>query len=208
MMKKKVFMPLLVASMMMGIVVIHSCTKNQDTSIKNISLKALYESMDEDVPKVVDEVTVDRDDVGSYECPYCHVLLYHGDSHWHYFGTPASMRPPYGDDPEGFNVNEMMESDRPGGVPHFWGVSDCLDGLSEGSCPYSGALEGSQTMIQLIINDPEIPIYDSLRASWMLLPRFHAHKVKYRAIVNGGQNNTWHTGGGVPGWPTPDIEVP
>ena len=207
MMKKRVLMPLLVAGVMMGIVVIHSCTKVQDQSLKTISFKALYESLDEDCPYIRSELNGDRD--ATVPCPYCSVLIHSGDSHWHYFGQPASMKPPYGDDPEGFNPAEMMEMDRPDGHLHFYAVDACLQGLFNGSsCPYSGVLEGDQEMIQAIINDTTIPINDSLKASWMLLPRFHAHKVKYRAVVNGGMNNTWHTGGGVPGWPAPEIEQP
>ena len=118
------------------------------------------------------------------------------------------MKPPYGDDPDGFDVNEMMESDRPGGVPHFWAVDACLDGLSDATCPYSGVLHDDLESIIDILNDPEINVTDTVVANWMLLPRFHAHKIKYRAVVNGGVNNTWHTGGGVPGWPAPPIEQP
>ncbi len=190
MMKKRVLMPLLVASMLMGFAVIHSCTKNQDKNLKNISFKALYESLDEDCPYMRNEMNGDRD--ASIPCPYCSVLIHSGDSHWHYFGEPASMKPPYGDDEEkGFDPSEMMPVDLPIGEdgqphPHFYAVDACLDGLFNGSIP---------------INDP-------LKASWMLLPRFHAHKIKYRAVVNGGMNNTWHTGGGVPGWPDPALEQP
>ena len=207
MMKKRVLMPLLVASMLMGFAVIHSCTKNQDKNLKNISFKALYESLDEDCPYMRNEMNGDRD--ATIPCPYCHVLVHSGDSHWHYFGEPLSMKPPYGDDPEGFDPSEMMDIDLPGGHPHFYAVDACIDGLFNGSaCPYSGVLMGDQDMIQAIIDDPEIPINDSLRASWMLLPRFHAHKLKYKAVVNGGMNNTWHTGGGVPGWPDPALDQP
>ena len=214
MMKRKVFMPLLMASIMMGVVAIHSCTKNEDEAIKSISAKALYESMDEVAPMMENEVNSDRDDVGSWVCPYCSIPLYHNDTHWHYFGTPASMKPPFGDDPNGFDVNEMMEMDRPIGSdgnvhPHFWGVSDCLNGMSDESCPYSGALEGSEPMIQLLMN--ELHVSHQI-AEWMLLPRFHAHKMKYKAFQSegeyGGQYNIFHVGGGVPGWPTPDIVVP
>ena len=192
MMKKRVLMPLLVASVLMGIVVIHSCTKNQDKNLKNISYKALYESMDEDCPQMRSEVADDR---GTFECPYCHVLLHSGDSHWHYFGDPI---------PD-FDVNEMMEMDRPGGVPHFWAVDACLDGLSYGTCYYSGVLHDDPAEIQDILDDPELNITDPVVANWLLLPRFHAHKIKYRGHVDAGVNNTWHTGGGVPGWPTPPV---
>ena len=213
MMKKRVLMPLLVASMLMGFAVIHSCTKNQDKNLKNISFKALYESLDEDCPYMRNEMSGDRD--ASIPCPYCSVLIHSGDSHWHYFGEPASMKPPYGDDEEkGFDPSEMMPVDLPIGEdgqphPHFYAVDACLDGLFNGSaCPYSGVLKDDPETIQSIIDDPDIPINDPLKASWMLLPRFHAHKIKYRAVVNGGMNNTWHTGGGVPGWPSPEIEQP
>ena len=201
MMKKRVLMPLLVASMLMGFAVIHSCTKNQDKDLKTISYKAFFESMDDDCPLMSDEISGDRT---IYQCPYCSVQLHHNDTHWHYFGMPSSMKPPYGDDPNGFDVNEMMEIDRPGGVPRFWLVDACEDGLSQGSCPYSGVSYDDPAAIQEMIDaylDEFGMVISWEYAKELLAPRFHAHRVTYHAIVNGGMDNHFHVGGGVPGWP-------
>ena len=196
MMKKRVLMPLLVAGLLMGFAVIHSCTKNQDKKLKAISYRALYESLDEDCPQMSNEINNER---GTYVCPYCSVLLHSGDSHWHYFGDPIPK----------FNFDEMMDIDHlEDGSYRFWAVDACLDGLSDATCPYSGVLYDDPETINDILNDPDLDITDPDTANMMLLPRFHAHKIKYRAVVNGGVNNTWHTGGGVPGWPTPEIDGP
>ncbi len=207
-MKKRVLMPLLVASLLMGLAVIHSCTKNQDKDLKTISYKAFFESMDDDCPLMRSEISDNRN---QYECPYCHVELHHNDTHWHYFGEPASMKPPYGTDEHGFDPGEMMEMDRPLDVPHFWAVDACEDGLSQGSCPYSGVSYDDPIAIQEMIDVYQIEFGVELtyaQAKELLAPRFHAHKIVYRAIVNGGMNNAWHVGGGVPGWPAPDMPQP
>ncbi len=202
MMKKKVLMPLIVAGMMVASVVsLDSCKKEQ-----NQTPKAVF--TDTESPVIENEISGER---ATYECPYCGVELTHGQEHWHYFGTPSSMKPPYGDDEHGFDVEEMMTEDRPGGYPHFWGVTDCVNGLSAETCPYSGVLYNDPASIQEVIDaySHEFGItlsYDE--ANELLAPRFHAHHIVYRVIINGGMANTWHVGGGVPGWPNPHPEKP
>ena len=160
-MKKRVLMPLLVAGMMVASVVsLDSCKKQDQAS------KAVF--TDTETPVTENEIFGERT---TNECPYCHVELHHGDEHWHYFGTPM----------EGFDINAMMESDRPGGVPHFWGVA-------------------YQIEFGITLS------YDE--ANELLAPRFHAHRIYYRAIISGGAANAWHVGGGVPGWPGPHPENP
>ena len=189
MMKKRVLMPLLVAGMMMAFVVsLDSCKKNQTS-------KAVF--TDTETPVLEEEI---RDGAG-YVCPYCGEILHYAEEHWHYFGTPK----------EGFDINEMMEIDRPGGVPHFWGVADCLDGLSQGACPYSGALHNDPVAIQQVMDAYLIELGITLtpeEANERLEKRFHAHRVYYKAVINGKMENQWHVGGGVPGWPVPDIPQP
>ncbi len=208
-MKKRVLMPLLMASLLMGLAMIHSCTKNQDKDLKTISYKAFFESMDDDCPLMRNVISSDR---AQYDCPYCHVQLHHNDTHWHYFGIPRGIKPPYGDDPRGFDVNEMMAMDIIDGHPRFWAVDACEDGLSEGSCPYSGVLYNDDESIQEVMYAYHHELGIDLtyeQAKELLAPRFHAHKIVYRAIVNGGMANEWHVGGGVPGWwPTPNIPQP
>ena len=200
MMKKRVLMPLLVAGMVMAFVVsLDSCKKNQTS-------KAVF--TDTETPVIEEEISSER---ANYVCPYCGVQLHHGDEHWHYFGTPGSMKPPYGTDENGFDVNAMMPEDRPGGVPHFWGVADCLDGLSAHACRYSGVLhdipEEIQEMQDAYLSEFGIVLsYDEANA--LLEERFHAHHIYYRAISNGAEANSWHVGGGVPGWPDPHPENP
>lgn len=203
MMKKRILMPLLVAGMMVASVVsLDSCKKEQQTS------KEVF--TDTETPVTVDEIR----DGANYECPYCGGALTHGVEHWHYFGEPASMKPPYGTDENGFDVSAMMEVDRPGGVPHFWGVAECLDGLSDDACAYSGVLHDNANAIQQVQEAYQIEFgitlsYDEANA--LLVPRFHAHRIYYRAIINGGMANAWHVGGGVPGWPPkphPELELP
>lgn len=186
-MKKRVLLPLLVAGMMVASVVsLDSCKKQDQAS------KAVF--TDTETP-VIDNLIREDSIGGNYECPYCHQLLFHGDEHWHYFGTP----------PAGFNTSAMMESDFDEyGEPHFWGVSDCVDGLSAQACPYTGFLQGNQAMINAILADTALHITDTAVAEAMLLPRFHAHRIYYRVFLNGGQANAWHVGGGVPGWPSPE----
>ena len=204
MMKKRVLMPLLVAGMMVASVVsLDSCKKEQQQTSNAVFT-------DTKTPVIVNEIR-DTDPGASYICPYCDSVLTHGREHWHYFGTPSSFKPPYGDDPEGFDVSEMMAQDRPGGVPHFWGVAECLDGLSDRACPYSGVLDSIPAAVQQVqdayLQEFGIVLsWDSANA--LLQPRFHAHRVYYRVIINGGQANTWHVGGGVPGWPGPHPELP
>ena len=208
MMKKRVLMPLLMASLLMGLAVIHSCTKNQDKDLKTISYKAFFESIDDDCPLMSGEISDFR---AQYECPYCHVQLHHNDTHWHYFGEPASMKPPYGTDEHGFDPGEMMEMDIIGGNPRFWAVDACEDGLSQGSCPYSGVLYDDPSAIQEMIDVyyEEFGMVISYEyAKELLAPRFHAHKIVYRTIVDGGMLNKWHVGGGVPGWPDPFADNP
>ena len=191
MMKKRVLLPLLVAGMMVASVVsLDSCKKQDQTS------KAVF--TDTETPVIDNEISSERI---NYECPYCHEQLHHGDEHWHYFGTPM----------EGFDTDAMMESDRPGGVPHFWGVAECIDGLSSQACPYSGTShnvpEDIQEMIDAYLAEFGITLtYDEANA--LLEPRFHAHRIYYRAIVSGAEANAWHVGGGVPGWPGPHPENP
>lgn len=187
MMKKKVLLPLLVAGMMVASVVsLDSCKKQDQAS------KAVF--TDTETPVTENVISSER---SNYECPYCHVELHHGDEHWHYFGTPM----------EGFDINAMMESDRPDGIPHFWGVAECIDGLSDEACAYSGVSHNNPEAIAEVINAYQIEFgitlsYDEANA--LLEPRFHAHRIYYRAIINGGMANAWHVGGGVPGWPSPE----
>lgn len=210
MMKKRVLMPLLVAGMMVASVMgLDSCKKEQQETSKAVFT-------DTETPVIEHEIIVEREGA-AYQCPYCGVELTHGVEHWHYFGTPSSMRPPYGDDPEGFNVGAMMADDQPGHEPnywpspHFWGIAECLDGLSDRACPYSGVLHDDSASIQQV-QDAYLHEFDTV-ISWdaanaLLEERFHAHHIVYRVIVNGGMANTWHVGGGVPGWPGPHPENP
>lgn len=202
--KKRVLMPLIVAGMMVASVVsLDSCKKEEGQTSKAVFT-------DTETPVIEHEITDEREGA-TYECPYCGVSLTHGNEHWHYFGTPSSMKPPYGDDPQGFDVGEMMEEDRPGGIPHFWGYTDCLDGLSAETCPYSGVLYDNEDAIQQVM-DAYLSEYGITlshdEANDLLAPRFHAHHIVYRVIINGGMANTWHVGGGVPGWPNPHPEKP
>ncbi len=203
-MKKRVLMPLIVAGMMVASVVsLDSCKKEQDQTPKAVFT-------DTETPVIEHEITVEREGA-TYECPYCGVSLTHGNEHWHYFGTPTSMKPPYGDDPNGFDVGEMMDDDKPGGVPHFWGYTDCLGGLSAETCPYSGVLYDNENAIQQVMDAYLTEFGITLshdEAKELLAPRFHAHHIVYRVIINGAMANSWHVGGGVPGWPNPHPEEP
>ena len=203
-MKKRVLMPLIVAGMMVASVVsLDSCKKEQDQTPKAVFT-------DTETPVIEHEITVEREGA-TYECPYCGVSLTHGNEHWHYFGMPSSMKPPYGDDENGFDVGEMMAEDRIGGFPHFWGTSDCLDGLSDLTCPYSGVLYTNEDAIQQVMDAYLTEFGITLshdEAKELLAPRFHAHHIVYRVIINGGMANSWHVGGGVPGWPNPHPEEP
>ena len=175
-MKKRLLMPLLVAGLMLASVVcLDSCKKNNEVPKQN--WKAVLENAEND-PLIDEEVSGKN---AEYVCPYCHVELHHGDVHYHYFGEV----------PEGFDVSYL-----PAGEP--FGVNECIYGLSANSCPYSGALEGDEGTIQAIM--AELGVSHQV-AEWMLLPRFHAHRVTYRVVVDGGMTNKWHVGGGVPGWP-------
>ena len=183
MMKKNFLLPLFVAGLMMvSIVSLNSCQKSQETTTKEFIEKS-------NTPLVEEEITWDR---ATYECPYCHQELHNKDVHWHVFGNPEVI-------PEGFDMSEATNQT----VPYIWDA--CLDGLSNEACPYSGALQGDTETIQIIMNELNV---SQTVAEWMVLPRFHAHKVTYRVVVDGGMTNTWHVGGGVPGWPTDDPENP
>lgn len=184
-MKKRVLMPLMMAGMMLAsLVAFDSCKKSEPQQQAKISVEE------------GDAIIVSDREVGSYECPYCHELIYNNGVHWHYFGTPK----------EGFDINEMMEEDRPGGIPHFWAVDDCLSGLSAAACRYSGVLHDEPQAIQLVIDHYQNEygiVLTPEEANSLLLPRFHAHRITYSFIHDGGMVNKWHVGGGVPGWPNP-----
>ena len=193
MMKKRVLMPLLVAGMMVASVVsLDSCKKEDQTT------KAVFR----DTETPVTQNLVREEGGANYECPYCGAELHHADEHWHYFGTPVP----------GFDQTQMMESDFDvNGVPHFWGVDECIDGLSDEACAYSGRLYDNEAAIQQVISAYQTEFGLTLthdQAKELLAPRFHAHHIVYRAIINGGMAHTWHVGGGVPGWPGPHPELP
>ena len=192
MMKKRVLMPLLVAGMMVASVVSLDSCKKQDSASKEVFT-------DTETPVTENEIFGERT---ANECPYCHVELHHGDEHWHYFGTPM----------EGFDTSQMMEIDHlEDGSYRFWGVAECMDGLSDQACAYSGTSHNDPAAIAEVINAYQIEFgitlsYDEANA--LLEPRFHAHRIYYRAIIQGGMANAWHVGGGVPGWPGPHPENP
>ena len=187
-MKKRVLMPLMVAGMMVAsLVALNSCKKTEPQQA-TISVQE-------------GDAIIISDRAGEYVCPYCHSALSHNEEHWHYFGTPK---------PD-FDINEMMVGDCPGGIPHFCDVDDCLAGLSQNACVYSGTLHNDPSAIQEVINAYQSEFGITLNeeeANDLLAPRFHAHRIIYRAIINGGMSNTWHVGGGVPGWPEPHPENP
>lgn len=188
MMKKKVLMPLLMAGMMVvSAMSLNSCKKNQEQQSQ--SLDDVYYGMN--IP-VVEENIGDRDDPNQfeYQCPYCPIILHPGDVHWHAFG--AGYEPDY------------ITYEFPAGEP--FDVDACLAGLSDRACPYSGCLEGNETAIQYLMNRYHV---SRQTAIYMLLPRFHAHRIAYDLFGNdGGQINQWHVGGGTPYWPTPIIPIP
>ena len=183
-MKKRVLMPLMMAGMMLAsLVALDSCKKSEPQQQAKISVEE-------------GDAIIVRDREGELVCPYCNDVISHNEVHWHYFGTPKP----------GFDINEMMEGDRPGGNPHFWEVDDCLDGLSDGACLYSGVFHDDPTAIQQVIDiyqDEYSQVLTPEEANTLLLPRFHAHRITYRAFIGGSTTHSWHVGGGVPGWPNP-----
>ena len=91
------------------------------------------------------------------------------------------------------------------------GLYGLLGGLSAETCPYSGVLYNNEDAIQQVMNAYSTEFGITLthdEAKELLAPRFHAHHIVYRVIINGGMANTWHVGGGVPGWPNPHPEKP
>lgn len=185
MMKKRVLMPLIVAGMMVASVVsLDSCTKKEEQPTKDF-----FEKLD--VPYLTEEA-VYREDGAVLDCPYCDVDILPGGFHWHAFG----------DAPEGFNTHYFLPGDPQG-------VGDCASTIGSNACPYSGRLEGNAIAIQYYI-DHGVP---AELAPYCVLPRFHAHLVTYElmydpATGDGGEENHWHVGGGVPFWPGYDPDDP
>ena len=80
------------------------------------------------------------------------------------------------------------------GNPGEFPVDGCLEAYAPGDmpCPYSGVAYAST-------GDPGDK------------PRFHRHRVFLMRQMpgwDGGSYNSWHVGGGVPNWPTPETQNP
>lgn len=178
-------MPLFVAGVMVASVLsLGSCKKNQQQTAESVC-----NSMD----APIDEVYVEGERDGSYDCPYCGMHCPPGtEDHWHAFG-----------------VDLLPPGVYTGPTPTYPVWYCCEEGLSEYTCPYSGKLYDDPEMIQYIIDYYAEPEHGGLTLTWeeakdRLRPRFHAHKIKYVLFgENGGQANSWHVGGGVPFWPFP-----
>ncbi len=179
-MKKKVLIPLLVAGMMVASVMsLDSCKKNQE---QQKSLQVYFE--DGDAPCVEEVFT--RDDGAELICPYCDVPLLPGDIHWHAFGPK----------PDNIPASAFDE-----GEP--FGVADCSNTIGMRACLYSGLLEGNEAVIRYLMDTLHVT-HDVGYA--MTKPRFHGHLIRYNLFgPDGGMDNHWHVGGGLPWWPIPPI---
>ena len=179
-MKKKVLIPLLVAGMMVASVVsLDSCKKEQEQQ-KN--LQTYFENGD--APCV--EQVFTRDDGAELVCPYCDIPLLPGDIHWHAFGPKPDIIPD-----SVFRPGEPL------------GVTDCSNTIGMRACLYSGLLIHNQAVIDYLVDTlhvtPEI-------ADIMTWPRFHGHLIRYNLFgPDGGMDNHWHVGGGLPWWPISPI---
>lgn len=104
MMKKRLLLSILAACMCVTFALtLNSCKKNKDTNA-------------DDVPTVVTEIPIDRDDY-SFECPYCHNLVFPNgdtDAHWHWFGFGTAA-------PDGYAFDD----------------DDCLAAYVGNFCPYA-----------------------------------------------------------------------
>ena len=193
MMKKRVLMPLLVASMMVASVVsLNSCKKDQEQQEK-ASLENVRTSFN-DVNAPFVETVYRTDKEGTYKvCPYCgDTLRPNVYQHWHAFGTP----------PADFDYSLFYGPNVPHPELEPFGVADCLNGLDD-ACPYSGIAAHDPWMIQFYMEHFGV---DSLVADAMTLDRFHGHNISYVIGSNpeqggSGYHNDWHVGGGVPFWP-------
>lgn len=188
-MKKKVLMPLLVASMMVASVVsLDSCKKEKEEVQPEQTPKEYFESIG---APFVEEVMYRDNEYELYKvCPYCHDTLFPDVlQHWHAFGTP----------PEGYDWSLLNTSPHPEDEPR--GVADCLEG-AENFCHYSGVAVHNEQLIQFFMNKYGI---SHQMADWMTLPRFHGHNISY--VIGStegnasGYHNDMHVGGGVPFWP-------
>ena len=173
-MKKRVLMPLMVASMMVAsLVALDSCKKSEPQQ----SLPSIFETGE---APMVDTVIYGNRDL-EYICPYCNASIPPNTTeHWHAFGTPCS----------GYSG------------PTPYAVDYCTSALSGSACPYSGIYEHDENAIAFMMSTFHIdreaaiarlkPRFHGHNLSYIL-----------SSGPNGGQHNAWHVGGGVPFWPCP-----
>lgn len=166
---------MLAGMMLASVLVLDSCKKTQSQQ----SLPSIFENGE--APVVDTIIYGDRDT--DYTCPYCGENIPVGTlNHWHAFGEAP----------------ETYTGPAPVGT-----YDDCMVAYAGSNkvCPYSGRLYNDESMIAYIM---EFYGIDHDAAQDRLRPRFHAHNLTYILFgEDGGTNNHWHVGGGVPGWPNP-----
>ena len=172
-MKRRLLMPLLIAGLMITTALcVSSCNKAENNADLNVS-----------VPMVETPIFNEGDEGAFMVCPYCEAHLPPGTTnHIHLFGPGGTM--PVGPAPQ----------------DHLYPVDWCNSGYQPDEhgnvqvCPYSGELQGNETMITYLMNRYG---YTREQAIIMLLPRFHRHRLVYDLYgADGGTANKWHVGGG------------
>ena len=176
MMKKKVLMPLLVASMMVAsAVMLDACKKSDETKLE---IKPLTKA-DITLTKPAGSVVRENDTLEYTFCPYCFDTVWANVlTHWHTFG---------------------VKGDTIGDYPAF---NACASGIGTYNpntgqymgCKYSGDWYNMGPQFH---NDKYVARYHGHRILLITDPDATGEEEGYA--------NAWHVGGGVPGWwPVPD----